>query len=79
LPDDAALNSGADVIDQSLLNRFPSFQPSAGVLECEAEVSLAEIIQHFLPRGWFLPMTPGLKLFLLAWSRAVAREIYPQY
>ncbi len=58
---DAALNENAGVIWQVLLNRFLSFDNSAGVLECESGVSLAEIIQYFLPRGWFLPVTPGTK------------------
>lgn len=30
-------------------------------LECESGVSLAEIIEVFLPRGWFLPVSPGTK------------------
>ena len=47
---DAALNENAGVIWPILLNRFLSFDGASGVLECESGVSLAEIIQYFLPR-----------------------------
>lgn len=57
---DAALNPDGVVL-QERLNRFASFDDSTGVLECEGGVSFAEIIEVFLPRGWFLPVTPGTK------------------
>lgn len=46
---------------QTCLNRLLAFHEQSGVLECEAGASFAEIITHFLPRGWFLPTTPGTK------------------
>ncbi len=58
---DAALNCGGAVILHERLNRLLSFDPEAAALRCEAAVSLAEIIDHFLPRGFFLPVTPGTK------------------
>ena len=71
---DAALNENAGVIWPVLLNRFLSFDSAAGVLECESGVSLAEIIQYFLPRGWFLPVTPGTKFVTV--GGAIAAEIH---
>jgi len=71
---DAALNRGAAVIDHTRLNRFLSFQDSTGILECESGVSLAEIIQYFLPRGWFLPVTPGTKFVTI--GGAIASDIH---
>ena len=71
---DAALNSDAGVIDHLLLNRFLSFQASTGILECEAGVSLAEITQHFLPHGWFLPVTPGTKFVTV--GGAIAADVH---
>lgn len=38
-----------------------AFDPQAGVLTVEAGVVLGEIIDVFLPRGWFPPVTPGTK------------------
>ncbi|MCL6558878.1 MAG: FAD-binding oxidoreductase [Firmicutes bacterium] len=58
---DAALNGGHGVILLERLDRFLSFEPSTGLLRCEAGVRLADIIAYFLPRGWFLPVTPGTK------------------
>ncbi len=58
---DAGLNAGNEVIVSHRLNRFLDFDPATGDLTCEAGVSLAEIIEVFLPRGWFLPVTPGTR------------------
>jgi len=71
---DAALNRNAGVIGCGQLNRFLSFQDSTGVLECESGVSLAEIIQYFLPRGWFLSVTPGTKFVTV--GGAIAADIH---
>lgn len=57
---DAALNA-AGVVLQERLNRFHAFDEESGLLDCEGGVSFAEIIEVFLPRGWFLPVTPGTK------------------
>ncbi len=71
---DAALNQNAGVIWPIRLNRFLSFDDVSGVLECEGGVSLAEIIQYFLPRGWFLPVTPGTKYVTV--GGAIAADIH---
>ena len=57
---DPALNPGATL---SLLksNRFIAFDPASGLLTCEAGVMLEDVIDTFLPRGWFTPVTPGTK------------------
>jgi FAD/FMN-containing dehydrogenase len=71
---DAALNQNAGVIWQVRLNRFLAFDSASGVLECESGVSLAEIIQYFLPRGWFLPVTPGTKFVTV--GGAIAADVH---
>src|SRR6516225_4720216 len=60
---DAALceRRAGRVIDLTRLNRMLGFDAGSGVLRCEAGVTLAEIIDTFLPRGFFLPVTPGTK------------------
>jgi len=58
---DAALNSEGGVILLERLDRFLAFDEATGGVRCEAGVSLAELIATFLPRGWFLPVTPGTK------------------
>ncbi|MGH9364493.1 MAG: FAD-binding protein [Thermoanaerobaculia bacterium] len=58
---DAAINAGAGVLLTTRLNRLLAFEPSSGVLQCEGGASLASIVETFLPRGWFLPVTPGTR------------------
>ena len=62
---DAALNSGQTVMLMERLNRFLSFDEKTGILRAEAGVSLEEILKVFVPRGWFLPVTPGTKYVTL--------------
>jgi decaprenylphospho-beta-D-ribofuranose 2-oxidase len=43
------------------LDRMIAFDETTGVLTCEAGAMLGEIIDLFLGRGWFLPVTPGTR------------------
>lgn len=47
------------------LNRFVAFDEATGQLVAEAGVSLQEIIDVFLPRGWFPKVVPGTKFVTL--------------
>jgi FAD/FMN-containing dehydrogenase len=58
---DAALNAGGQVLGTRRLDRYLSFDAASGALNCEAGVSLAQIIRDFAPRGWFPMITPGTK------------------
>jgi FAD/FMN-containing dehydrogenase len=58
---DASLNSSGKVILMERLNRMLDFDDKKGILRVEAGVTLAEILEIFVPRGWFLPVTPGTK------------------
>ncbi len=58
---DAALNSRGTVVLSERLDRFLDFDSRTGLLRCEAGVSLSEILHVVLPRGWFLPVTPGTR------------------
>ena len=62
---DASLNTDRSVVLMERLNRFVDFDPRTGVLCAEAGCTLAEILQVFVPRGWFLPVTPGTKFVTL--------------
>lgn len=41
--------------------RFLAFDAQSGELRMEAGVSFEDILHHFVPRGWFPPVTPGTK------------------
>jgi decaprenylphospho-beta-D-ribofuranose 2-oxidase len=67
---DAALNDQNRVVDLTRLNRMLSFDESTCLLRCEAGVTIAEIIDVFLPRGFFPPVTPGTRFVTLGGSIA---------
>ncbi len=71
---DAALNRDGGVISFERLNRLIAFDPETDVLECEAGVTFAEILDCFLPRGYFLPVTPGTKFVTL--GGAIAHDVH---
>ena len=56
---DSALSSR--VVVSSRYNKLLSFDPNQGIVTCESGVTLSELAQVFLPRGWFLGVTPGTK------------------
>ncbi len=57
---DSALNQ-ALTIHMGRFNRMIAFDARTGVLTVEAGVILGDIIEAFLPRGWFPSVTPGTK------------------
>lgn len=65
---------GHAAVNGGLLDRFLSFRPETGVLEAEAGVSLARILEVFVPKGWFLPVTPGTASVTL--GGAVASNVH---
>lgn len=58
---DASLNPEA-TIDMRRLDRLIAFDDASGELVCEAGVLLSDIIGSFVPRGWFVPVTPGTRM-----------------
>lgn len=71
---DTALNTLGGVIDISRLDRMIDFDPESGVLACEGGVSLAAILDAFVPRGYFLPVTPGTKFVTV--GGAIANDVH---
>lgn len=71
---DSCLNADQTLIDTSNLQRLISFDDQSGILKCEAGVTLEQIIQFALPRGWFLPVSPGTKFVSVA--GAIANDIH---
>jgi FAD/FMN-containing dehydrogenase len=58
---DACLNNGHTLLRTARLARFRSFDQTSGVLECDAGTTLDDILRVAVPRGWFLPVTPGTR------------------
>ncbi len=55
-------------------NKFLSFNEATGELRCQAGVLLSEILDVFVPRGWFLPVTPGTKQITV--GGAIAADVH---
>ena len=53
--------SKTNTIHMKHFKRILAFEPDTGQLVAEAGVLLADIIEVFLPRGWFPYVTPGTK------------------
>ena len=53
---------------------FIDFDEHSGLLHVQAGVLLSEILESFVPRGWFLKVTPGTKLITV--GGAVASDVH---
>ena len=71
---DSCLNSGRELIDCRRLNRILGFDESTGMVRCEGGVSLSDIIDLFLPKGWFLSVTPGTRFVTV--GGAIANDVH---
>jgi FAD/FMN-containing dehydrogenase len=71
---DSCLLDGGTLLGARGLDRFIAFDQTTGLLRCEAGVSLAEILEFAVPRGWFLPVTPGTKFVTV--GGAIANDVH---
>ena len=71
---DSCLNPGGTLLHTRGMDHYIEFDPDTGQLECEAGVLLAEIVSLVLPRGWFLPVTPGTQYVTV--GGAIANDVH---
>ena len=71
---DSCLNDGGALIDTSNLSRLIHFDSERGILRAEAGLSLDQLLAVIVPRGWFLPVSPGTQFVTL--GGAVASDIH---
>ena len=71
---DVGLNSDATLLHTRGMDRFIAFDEVNGLLSCEAGVLLSEILDVFVPRGWFLPVTPGTRFVTV--GGAIANDVH---
>ncbi len=71
---DVCLNDGGMLIDVTPLDGFMAFDAEQGVLRCEAGVTLADMLQLTVPRGWFPPVLPGTRWVTV--GGAIANDIH---
>jgi FAD/FMN-containing dehydrogenase len=71
---DSCLNDGQALLATRGLDRLIAFDAATGVLRCESGVLLSEINAFSLPRGWFLPVTPGTQHVTV--GGAIANDVH---
>ena len=69
---DSALSK--NVIDVRQRDYFIDFDEETGLLHVQSGVLLSDILEHFVPRGWFLTVTPGTKFITV--GGAIASDVH---
>ena len=69
---DSALSK--NIIHVKPHNLFLDFDEANGLLHVQAGVTLAEMLEVIVPRGWFLKITPGTKLITV--GGAIASDVH---
>ena len=71
---DVCLLQNGTLLRTPQLDRLISFNSETGLLRCEAGITLAQILDFAVPRGWFLPVSPGTKYVTV--GGAIANDIH---
>jgi FAD/FMN-containing dehydrogenase len=69
---DSALSD--NVLLTSGVNHIVRFDEEHGIVSCEAGVLLADLMEVFVPKGWFMPVTPGTKFVTV--GGAIASDVH---
>lgn len=70
---DSAMNADCTILTRRL-DRMLEFDAASGILTAEAGVSLARIVEVFLPRGFFPPVVPGTRFVTI--GGAIAADVH---
>jgi L-gulonolactone oxidase len=71
---DTALYSAGRLVDMTALDHFLAFDAQTGVVRAEAGLSLDALLKAMVPRGWFVPVTPGTRQVTM--GGAVANDVH---
>jgi decaprenylphospho-beta-D-ribofuranose 2-oxidase len=71
---DAAQNAGGRVVDTTMVDDVTAFDAATGRLRVAAGASLDQLMRALVPRGWFVPVTPGTRYVTV--GGAVASDIH---
>ena len=71
---DICLNDGGSLIRMHRLDRILNADWERGIIRAEAGLSLDNLLRVAVPKGWFLPVTPGTKFVTL--GGAVANDVH---
>ena len=62
------------MISSLAYNKLLSFDYKNGILKCQSGLLLKDILDVIVPKGWFLPVTPGTKLITM--GGAIASNVH---
>ena len=71
---DVCINRDGTLLRTTTLDRLIEADWSAGIIRAEAGLTLDHLLQVIVPKGWFLPVTPGTKFVTL--GGAVANDVH---
>ncbi|MFF0556000.1 FAD-binding oxidoreductase [Streptomyces sp. NPDC004266] len=71
---DAAQNAGGTVLDMTGFDRIPAVDTTAGLVVCEAGVTLHRLTEALLPFGWFVPVAPDTRYMTV--GGAIAADVH---
>ncbi|MCC6462249.1 MAG: FAD-binding oxidoreductase [Saprospiraceae bacterium] len=69
---DAALSP--QILSTLGLKRLLAFDPAQGIVQAEAGILLADLLDTIVPAGWFFQVTPGIKYITL--GGAIASDVH---
>jgi hypothetical protein len=55
-------------------DKILSFDAEQGIFECQSGITLDKVLEVIVPKGWFLPVTPGTKFITV--GGAVASDVH---
>ena len=71
---DVCLNREGELVRTTALDRLIAADWSTGIIRAEAGLTLDALLRIVVPKGWFLPVTPGTKFVTL--GGAVANDVH---
>ena len=71
---DSCLNDGNTLLSTAGLDRLIRFDALQGILTAESGVTFDAILRFAIPRGWFVPVTPGTRFITL--GGAIANDVH---
>jgi FAD/FMN-containing dehydrogenase len=69
---DASL--AVNTINTTRFDKILSFDAHEGIFECQSGITLDHVLEVIVPKGWFLPVTPGTKYITV--GGAVASDVH---
>ncbi|HEX8279471.1 MAG TPA: FAD-binding oxidoreductase, partial [Segetibacter sp.] len=63
-----------NIVSTLKYDKVISFDIANGLFECESGITLDQVLEIIVPKGWFLPVTPGTKFITV--GGAIASDVH---